>query len=403
MRARTPLGGSWQWRQQRWLMTAAVLASVSGSSAIASAATWVNNRTTPQLAEIVAIDATGEPGWPYGAEDVAGDGVATFSAAEQMIDIRTAYAATDPTRFWARVYFSDPNSVGAMVTAYVFIDADRNSATGGRAAATEIDPALTTDPTPGGYEYVLSFGSNKATGALWEYRAAQAMFANVNGGSANVAAESGADVDPILIGGMQHGYLQGNVNLSAVALTAVCNANLFVRSVSNGGGDLDAGQWGTCVAADTNADRVPDLVTPPNGCTSDAECPGGGTCVNGACSVPVGCTTDAECAANEQCMGGRCLARPGGTCATTADCGDLVCVGGQCVACTSTSQCAASQACSSTGRCAASVVLAPGEKVEGGAFNCAASRSDVGGPSGRGIALAAALALLARARRKRLT
>ena len=152
-----------------------------------------------------------------------------------------------------------------MVTAYVFIDADRNPATGGRAAAPEIDPALTTDPTPGGYEYVLSFGGNRAMGALWEYRAAQAMFASVNGGSANMAAESGADVDPILIGGRQHGYLQGNVNLNAVGLTSVCNANLFVRSVSNGAGDLDAGQWGSCVPADANGDRVPDLVTPTRG------------------------------------------------------------------------------------------------------------------------------------------
>src|SRR4051794_40659224 len=104
-------GGSRRFGQRRWLMAGARVASLSGSSAIAAAATWVNNRTTPRLAEIVAVDAAGEPGWPYGAEDVAGDGAATFSPAEQTIDIRTAYAATDSARFWARVYFSDMSNV----------------------------------------------------------------------------------------------------------------------------------------------------------------------------------------------------------------------------------------------------------------------------------------------------
>ena len=47
------------------------------------------------------------------------------------------------------------------------------------------------------------------------------------------------------------------------------------------------------------------------------------------------------------------------------------------------------------------LALAPDEKVEGGAFNCAVSRPDVGGSSGRAMALVAALTLLARPRRKR--
>jgi hypothetical protein len=62
--------------------------------------TWVDNRTTPTLDEIVAVDKTGEPNWLYGFEDLVGDGE-TFAQQEQSIDIRTAYAAADNSRFWA--------------------------------------------------------------------------------------------------------------------------------------------------------------------------------------------------------------------------------------------------------------------------------------------------------------
>src|SRR6266567_9551481 len=118
-------------RKMRRIMAAGVGASIMAASGASAGATWINTRTTPRLSEIVAVDATGETGWPYGQEDVAGDGLATFATPEQTVDIRTAYAATDTSRFWARVYFSAPNGVGAGVTGYVFIDADRNAATGG--------------------------------------------------------------------------------------------------------------------------------------------------------------------------------------------------------------------------------------------------------------------------------
>src|SRR5262245_25967867 len=96
-------------------------AAVALAAATAGAQTWIKPRTTPPLHEIVALDATGEAGWPYGFEDLAGDGQ-TFKQPEQAIDVRTAYAATDATRFWVRVYVADPDAVGAGVTVYVFID-----------------------------------------------------------------------------------------------------------------------------------------------------------------------------------------------------------------------------------------------------------------------------------------
>jgi Cys-rich repeat protein len=390
-----------------WVVGAGVGASMLAASAVSAAGTWVNGRTAPRLSEIVAIDATGENGWPYGPEDVAGDGAAVFASAEQMIDLRTAYAATDTSRFWARVYVSEPTGAAPTLTAYVFIDADRNSTTGGRAMGAEINAAFTTDPSPGGYEFVLAVGGNGAVAGLWEFQAAPTMYVTLNPNAANSSAESGADVDPIMINGPQHGYVQGNVDLNVVGLTSTCDANLFVRSVNAGTGDLEAGQLGSCVPADADQDRVPDIVTPPGGCTTDAQCPGGGTCTNGRCSVPPTCATDAECLASEQCVAGRCVARPGGACSTSAQCADLVCRNGQCGACVSNADCGDGRTCSSTGRCIGVVILAPGEKVEGGAFHCSLApkkgppRSSEGHDMTSAMTLLAALGLAARKRRSR--
>lgn len=59
----------------------------------ARAQTWAEARTTPVLGEIVAIDATGEAGWLYGFEDLAGDGE-TFKQQEKSIDIAVRRGAS---------------------------------------------------------------------------------------------------------------------------------------------------------------------------------------------------------------------------------------------------------------------------------------------------------------------
>src|SRR5687767_14554534 len=69
----------------------------------ARAQTWSAPRDTPTLSELVAVDATGETRWPFGTEDVAGDG-AMFGVAEQSVDLRDAYATTDDARLWLRAY-----------------------------------------------------------------------------------------------------------------------------------------------------------------------------------------------------------------------------------------------------------------------------------------------------------
>jgi len=400
---------------QHWLPRGVVFASLLSFGATAYGATWAGGRTTPALRQVVAIDATGEPNWPYGAEDVAADGAASFTPAEQAIDVRTAYAATDPQTFWVRVYVSSAQPPGANLHGFVFIDSDRNAATGGAAVAPEINAKFTNDPSPGGYEHVLELGDNGVALQLWNWQGAQ--YVVVARPAPRISGEVGTDTDPIRLGGLTHGYIQASVDLAAVDLTGPCNANLYVRTVNDtpalGAGDLDVGRVDGCVAADANGNGVPDVIVPPGTCTSDAQCPGGGICQGGKCVLAVACVTTADCGPGMQCTAdGRCVPVPGGACTTNADCRGLVCEGRQCVACTTgANQCSIGQVCAPDGRCianqgpgggvsgagGASLVLAADESVKGGACHCTLSGRS--GSTGAPALYVAAIALLVSRRR----
>ena len=110
---------------------------VLGLAPGALAQSWVPARTTPSLVELGSVDRTGEPNWLYGAEDVAGDGLDTFTAAEQAIDLRTTYAVANNNELWVRSYVSSTAAPGDDVHLFVFVDADRNPNTGGSAIAPE--------------------------------------------------------------------------------------------------------------------------------------------------------------------------------------------------------------------------------------------------------------------------
>lgn len=386
----------------------------------AAAQTWVGMRTTPRLNEAVAIDKTGEQYWIYGAEDVAGDGL-NFEQPEQAIDVRTAYAATDAQRFWARVYVSDPNAASAQVTVYVFIDADRNMATGGTAAAAEIDARFTTDTSPGGYEHVIGVRGNGTIAQIWTWDQAQTAYVGVTPMPNQATAETGQDIDPILINSARNGYLQAMVDISLVGLSSTCDANLYFRSVSDdaalGEGDLDVGEAAACQPPDANGDDVPDVVVPPGGCTVNDECPGDGICKDGDCVIGVPCVDDSDCSTDRLCStDGFCVPRPSGDCSTNADCGDLVCTSGQCGACSlGGSECGPGRVCAPTGQCYADtdggggtggsggggVGLAPGEEIRGGACACRIGAASVD-EHGRALATLAAggLALALRRRRR---
>lgn len=370
------------------------------------AATWVNARTTPRLTEIVGIDKTGETGWIYGQEDVLGDGFGMFGQQEQSLDLRTAYAATDMTRFWVRAYVSDVNAVGGNITVFVFIDADKNQATGGKTNSTVLSPAFTTDVSPGGYEYVIGLRGNGMISNIWQWRTVMMQYSVVNAPPMDAVGETGHDVDPIRINTDQHGYVQGAVTLGLVGLTPPCDANLYVRSANQmGASDLDMSFATSCVPADTNGDKIPDILVPPTGCTSNAQCPQGGVCQNGMCVLAPPCVTDANCPNGYTCTAdGRCVPKGGMACTSNTQCNGLVCVGGMCVPCTQGSnQCGGTTVCAPNGTCAQGMGPPPGGgnvggQVEGGAFNCGVTRS-----SGDGIALVivGSLILLVRSRRRR--
>src|SRR5690348_17350943 len=97
---------------------------------VSFAATWTTG-TTPHLGQIFAVDTTGESGWLFGSEDVLGDGLQNFTPAEQALDLRTAYASTDATQLWTRIYLSSQAQADPTLVVFVFVDSDSNSATGG--------------------------------------------------------------------------------------------------------------------------------------------------------------------------------------------------------------------------------------------------------------------------------
>jgi hypothetical protein len=403
---------------RRGRIGSAALAVIMLAPAMATAQTWAAG-TTPRLRELIAVDRTGEVGWPFGSEDLAGDGL-TFAQEEQSVDLRTVYAATDAERFWIRAYVSSEERPAESVSLYVFIDADRNAVSGGDAVASDIDPRLSNDPSAGGYEYLFAMDGKARALGLFAWKNDQ--WTNVNAKSAQLGAEIDTDRDPILWGADEHGYLQGSIDLSLVGLTVACDANLFVRSVDaqTSVSDLDIGQVGACVPADANDDGVPDVIVNLV-CTREDDCPAGGLCIFGRCMYAAECATKTDCAADQVCTDGRCVAAPGGTCSKNADCDALVCRSGKCVACTANSQCGSGKKCAPDGTCvngtsgddgsadtggsggskgteASAADLAAGEEIQGGACACSLVQA---GRTEPGVLLALAVCSWLFARRRR--
>lgn len=366
-------------------------------------ATWTNPQG-PRLGQIFAIDTTGEPNWIYGAEDVLGDGLGTFTAAEQALDLRTAYASTDATKLWTRVYVSSAAAADPTLTVFVFIDSDMNVATGGPTSSTTLSPLFTNDLSPGGYDFVLGIRGNATIANVWQWQTTpQPDYVVVNTNPNQTAAEIGAVIDPIRIGTALHAYVQGEVDLAIVGLTQACDANLYVRSArTSGASDLDMKYATTCVPADANGDRIPDIVV-VTGCTSDAQCPEGGVCDNGTCVLAPPCATNADCPANETCnANGLCVPNGGGTCTVLADCAGLACVGGKCVACTQGgTECGAGYRCAPNGTCVAGGGTTGNGEVEGGAFHCSISRTNAPPKTVLAVLALAALSVVHRIRRRK--
>jgi hypothetical protein len=380
-----------------------VIALACLASSPASAASWVKNRTTPSLKYLVAIDATGEADWLWGQEDVAGDGLDAFLEPEQSLDLRSAYFASDPNDLWARIYVSDQNAVSATAIVFFFVDSDRSNGTGGPGMAPEIHAMLTSDPSPGGYDFVIGVKGNGQPVDIWSWREQPRRYEPLANQPTIFTGEAGRDADPLRVHGDVHGYTQVRVPIGVVRVGPSCEANVFVRSVNDTQGamfsDLDLGIVAPCIPKDENNDKIPDVLNPPNGCVRDDQCPGRGICSNEVCVYAVPCDESADCGSGFECApDGRCVPPAGGMCSSTAQCDELICLNSRCVACDPRqAQCGEDRRCAPDGRCVSgdgTVVLNPGELVEGGACNCRSTADE------RGFAAGALLLLLAMMRRR---
>ncbi|MBN2197170.1 MAG: hypothetical protein JW751_30475 [Polyangiaceae bacterium] len=357
----------------QWAGAALVGASLAMATG-ALAQTWEGGRTTPSLDEALVVDRTGETTWPFGEEDVAGDG-GTFSDDEASVDVRSVYVTRGDAALWVRLYVSSDSEPGAELVAYLFLDADRDAGTGGPAVAEEVDPALTGDPSPGGYEYLIVVPVAPRPAAVWEWSGA----AWTEGGVAPdaIAPEAGVDLDPILFGVRQHGYLQAAIDYGTAGLDADCDANLFFRTTATGAvasdGDLAIGELVLCAPRDANQNRVPDVVEPAD-CDRDEDCPGDGICVDGDCWIPVGCREPADCEPDETCRNGVCVREGGDACNDDADCAPLICDGGTCRPCSTDADC-------DGGRCAPDGTCVAEDSPPAGTGGRTGATGDAGAPS----------------------
>jgi len=383
------------------LLLGAALASHAGS---AHAQTWGSGRSGPVLWQITSVDQSGEPGWPYGAEDIAADGVSAFLADEASADVRTVYADADAERLWLRAYVAAGTAPLASVVAFFFIDTDGRNDTGGAADGDVLEPTLSDDPTRGGYERALAVrGDGKALGA-WDWSAQQRVWLPLSPRPSGLRAEVGRARDPIVLGAVEHGYLQVDAEHAISGLNASCGGTIFVRTrnlaaAPRAFGDDDRAALCT-VAADAYGDPV---ILRSYACRSDAECPSGGRCREGVCLFAYACATATDCPSGSRCSDNRCLRAVEQTCASGADCSGQACESGACVACTETGPraCSAGLSCSPNGTCVDPGAFEPGAnwgpgKVQGGAFSCSASAQE-GSPWSLSLAVLA-LFLLARRR-----
>jgi hypothetical protein len=385
---------------------AGLLTALSASSV--EAQSWASGREDPALFHVVAIDRTGEADFPYGREDVAGDGLGTFSAAEASADLRTLYASAEPTQLWLRAYLAVDAAPKPSLRAFFFIDSDARASSGGPAQGMELDEQLGDDPTTGGYERAIGVRGNGMVQGVFEWDVSMRRWLEfTDARAADARGEAGLAADPLAIGAQQHGYVQIELAHSLSQLTQSCDGTLFVRVLDDGPAMRtfadDAPERFACRAR-VDDYEVPDVLR-PDGCTSDAQCPGDGVCRDGACLFTFACDGAADCPSGYECAQGRCVRTVSGSCQGAADCDGLVCADERCVACgeSGARACASGLACAPDGSCVepgdlggagsgGGGVTPPG-KVRGGAFSCAlgssfCSRADSRASTGSASSLA---------------
>jgi hypothetical protein len=351
-----------------------------------SAQTWSAARSRPALWQVVSIDQSGEAGWPYGREDVAGDGLDAFADDEAAADLRSVYADADGERSWFRAYVAASAAPAAGIEAYFFIDSDARESTGGRAQGDAIAPGFSADRSGGGYERALGVrGDGSAIGA-WEWNEPLNAWAPIELRPGALRPEVGRTTDPLAIGVRERGYLQVDVEPALAWLRASCDGQIFVR-LRNGAPRALADDARDDAACRASGDAYGDpVVVRSFFCRADAECPNDGRCRDGLCLFAYECTGDRECRDSERCTANRCVRTVDQTCGHSTECGGLVCDGMRCTACAESGPraCGAGLWCSPNGSCIDADIFEPVAgfgRVQGGAFHCAASSGAQSGSS----------------------
>lgn len=328
----------------------------------------------PPLWQINSVDASGEMAWPYGSEDIAGDGLGAFEDDEAGADLRSVYADADRERLWLRAYVSGETAPADQLIAFFFLDTDDRDDTGGDAVGTPLWRDWTSDPSAGGYERAVGVrGDGTLIGA---YSWSNNSWTSVAMAQADVDIELGHDRDPLRIGALEHGYVQVALAHSRFGFDAGCDGKVFVRLWNDGMGQRSFGDDDDAEAAcraPTDANGDPDVLR-RGACTGDDQCPGDGKCQGGACVIVYECSSAAECRTGERCSSGVCTGSVAGAGGASAGRGGA---GG------------AGRSGGGAGAGASGSGGAAGGGVRGGAFSCRAA------PPGRGASWPLASLLLA--------
>ncbi|MEY4577342.1 MAG: hypothetical protein RL701_2045 [Pseudomonadota bacterium] len=427
-------------RSAMFVVSCLVCGLLLTSSAFAQ--TWSQSRQRPSLFEIIAVDATSEALWPFGQEDLAGDGASTFKSDEAAVDLRSLYASVRAQKLWLRAYVSAKGAPSADVLTLFFIDTDANAKTGGKAEATQLWPNVSSDPSPGGYERAIALRGDGTLAGLYTWEASSSEWAARTQADKLVTVEVNSARDPLRLLGDDHGYFQASLALDVAGLTETCAAKFFVRTWnlpdgtgaagSSGAGGIggSGGASGSGAAARNFGDHIDALAvacTPElnrygdpkllksDVCTSDASCPGAGKCRDEICVFAYECSEDTACRAEQSCKGAVCVYVYDKTCSADGDCNGLVCDGARCATCADSGSraCAAGDVCSPNGSCLSpqassnpgaagkGAAAASGPRVRGGAFSCSAMPVTASSSAWQFWLLGASAMLLQRRRRRR--
>lgn len=394
-RVRSDQGGSGSSLARRTAQLAAaglsVIALVASLCGTASAQTWSLRREQPALFEIVAIDETAQPQWPFGSEDIAKDGAGTYAADEAAVDLRSVYADTRSDGFWVRAYVASAVAPMPSAVAFFFLDNDSNARTGGKAEGDGLLDGWSTDPSPGGYEVAVGMRGDGSAIGVFFWDGAKDVWTLQPDKPALVTVETGNVLDPVGLSGDDHAYFQIMLDAKVVELGDGCTGPLFVRTWNDATGTRAFGDSSdvTICKARLNAHGDPEILR-SNECASDASCPAHGECRERTCVFEYACSKDDECRAGERCTASVCVRVVDKSCDADADCDGLVCASDKCTACSDSGDraCASGYVCTPGGTCirpgdrgtsgrngggsGSSGSAAPaGERVRGGAFTCA--------------------------------